>query len=61
LHIKIDKPTSATDVREQGNTFFDAMILPDDHDQLLVPAGPQANFALEDAFLTALATGISVM
>jgi hypothetical protein len=32
LHIKIHKPALATDAGLQGNTFFDPVVLPDNHD-----------------------------
>jgi hypothetical protein len=37
------------------------MILPDDHDQLFILAGSQANFTLKDAFFAALATSIPLI
>ena len=60
LHIKIHETALAADAGLQGDTFLDTVVLPDHHDQLFVPAGPQANFSLEDAFFTAFAAGILI-
>ena len=60
LHIKVHETALAADVRLQGDTFLDPVVLPDHRDQFLFLAGSQADFALEDAFFTTLATGIPI-
>ena len=61
LHIKIHETALAADAGLQGDTFLDTVVLSNHHDQFFIPAGPQADLTLEDAFFTTLAASIPVM